>query len=392
MNHKKSFLKFQAPTTPFPIGLEIASAKDSSLFDSNGNEYLDFISGVAVNNTGHSHPKIVQAVKEQAEKHMHIMVYGEFIQEKPVAFCQKLVEQLPKQLNNVYLVNSGAESIETAIKLVKKVTGRKEIISFKGCYHGSTNGALSLVGKASRKEPFEPLLPNIKHIAHNNFDDLEQITDKTAGVFLETIQGDAGVRIPDQNYLKALREKCDKKGALLVFDEIQCGMGRTGKLFAFEHFDVVPDVLCLGKALGGGMPIGALISSKENLNHLANNPILGHITTFGGHPIPAAAGLASLNIILDVLPEVESKGQYIENRLSKLPQVKEIRRKGMMFAIDLDSEEQVFKIAEECRNRGVLTFWFLSCPWSFRLSPPLTISQKDLERGMDVICEVIEKN
>lgn len=392
MDLKDAFHKYQSPTTPFPIGMEISKAQDATIYDTHGKAYLDFISGVAVNNTGHSHPKIVRAVQEQAKKYMHVMVYGEFIQEKPVALCQKLNTLLPPNLSSVYLVNSGTESIEAAIKLAKKITNRQEIIAFEGCYHGSTNGALSLAGNASRKAPFEPLLPNVHHIRLNHFEDLEKITSQTAGVFLETIQGDAGVRIPETKYLKALRNRCTAVGAPLIFDEIQCGMGRTGRLFAFEHFDIVPDILCLGKALGGGMPIGALISSAENMKQLANNPILGHITTFGGHPIPAAAGLAGLEIILETLPAVEQKGKYIEDQLSSLRQVKAIRRKGMMMAIDLESEEQVFKVAEECRNKGVLTFWFLSCPWSFRLSPPLNISQEDLVKGTQIIRDVIKNN
>lgn len=317
------------------------------------------------------------------------MVYGEFAQEKPVELSKKLVNLLPSNLNSVYLVNSGTESIEAAIKLVKKVTQRPNIIAIEGCYHGNTNGSLSLVGKKDRKIPFTPLIPGISHIPLNSISALDQINATTAAVFIETIQGDAGVRIPTSSYLQALRKKCTETGARLVFDEIQTGMGRTGKMFAFEHYNVIPDVLCLGKALGGGLPIGALISSKENMSQLANNPVLGHITTFGGHPLPAATGIVAIDIISKHLDEVDQKGQYIEDELIQLSKVKEIRRKGLMMAIDMENADIVNEVVSQCRAQGLLSFWFLSCPWSFRLSPPLTISWEDLKKGVEIIKTVI---
>lgn len=391
MNSKEIFLSHQGQTSPFPFLIEVERADGVFIYDKQGKKYTDLIAGVAVNNIGHCHPKVIEAIKNQVDKHLHVMVYGEFVQDAQVKFVQKLTAILPESLNSVYAVNSGTEANEAAIKLAKRVTGRMEIVSFRGSYHGSTNGSLSISGNEIKKKPFRPLLPEVRFIHLNNLEELDQISEKTAGVIIETIQGDAGVRIPNAAYLQALRNRCNEVGALLIFDEIQCGMGRTGKLFAFEHFSVVPDVLTLGKALGGGMPIGALVSSQEFLNQFTSQPMLGHITTFGGHPVVCAAAAATLDVLTSEInwENLERIGKLIEEELSKLPQIKEIRRIGFMFAFDMESAAQVAKVVEECLNKGVLTFWFLSHPYSFRLSPPLTISKDEAIHAIEVIKSVI---
>ncbi len=391
MNSKEIFLSHQGQTSPFPFLIEVERADGVFIYDKQGKKYTDLIAGVAVNNIGHCHPKVKEAIKNQVDKHLHVMVYGEFVQDAQVKFAQKLTAILPESLNSVYAVNSGTEANEAAIKLAKRVTGRMEIVSFRGSYHGSTNGSLSISGNEIKKKPFRPLLPEVRFIHLNNLEELDRISEKTAGVIIETIQGDAGVRIPNAAYLQALRNRCNEVGALLIFDEIQCGMGRTGKLFAFEHFSVVPDVLTLGKALGGGMPIGALVSSQEFLNQFTSQPMLGHITTFGGHPVVCAAAAATLDVLTSEInwENLERIGKLIEEELSKLPQIKEIRRIGFMFAFDMESADQVAKVVEECLNKGVLTFWFLSHPYSFRLSPPLTISNDEAIHAIEVIKSVI---
>jgi acetylornithine/succinyldiaminopimelate/putrescine aminotransferase len=392
MNPKDVFLSNQGQTSPFPFLIEVESAEGIYIFDKSGKRYTDLISGVAVNNIGHRHPKVVDAIKNQVDKHLHVMVYGEFVQDSQIEFANKLTQVLPNSLNCVYAVNSGTEANEAALKLAKRVTGRMEIISFRGSYHGSTNGSLSISGNEVKKKAFRPLLPEVRFIHLNNFDELQQISNKTAGVILETIQGDAGVRIPNNEYLTALRNRCNEVGALLIFDEIQCGMGRTGKLFAFEHYNVIPDVLTLGKALGGGMPIGALVSSKENLSLFSHNPMLGHITTFGGHPVICAAAAATIDILNNEInwDEVERKGSYIEKELGSLTQIKQVRRKGLMFAFDMESADVVNKVVDGCLEKGIISFWFLSHPYSFRLSPPLTISMRETIESIKVIKGVIQ--
>lgn len=393
MNAKDIFLSNQGQTSPFPFLIEVESAEGIYIYDKSGKRYIDLISGVAVNNIGHRHPKVIEAIKNQIDKHLHVMVYGEFVQDSQVQFAKEITSVLPASLNCVYAVNSGTEANEAAIKLAKRVTGRMEIVSFRGSYHGSTNGSLSISGNEVKKKAFRPLLPDIRFVHLDNFEELNQITEKTAGVILETIQGDAGVRIPTLNYIQALRKRCNDVGALLILDEIQCGMGRSGKLFAFEHFDIIPDILTLGKALGGGMPIGALVSSKVNLSEFTNSPMLGHITTFGGHPVVCAAAAATIDILKNEINwiEVEKIGAYIEKELGSLPQVKEVRRKGLMFAFDMESAEVVNKVVEACLERGIITFWFLSHPYSFRLSPPLTISMEDTQTAINIIKDVIQK-
>ena len=385
------FLRIQGQTNPFPYLIDVDRAEGIYIYDKSGKRYMDMIAGVAVNNVGHCHPKVVSAIKSQVDRHLHVMVYGEFIQDATLEMSARLVDLLPDALNCVYPVNSGTEANEAAIKLAKRVTGRTEIVSFRGSYHGSTNGSLSISGNETKKLNYRPLLPDVRFIKHNNLSDLEQITNKTAGVFLETIQGDAGVRIPDQNYLEALRRKCSEVVALLIFDEIQCGIGRTGKMFAFEHFGIVPDVLTLGKALGGGLAIGALVSSYENLKEFSYNPMLGHITTFGGNPVVCAAAAATLDILSTEIDwnEIERLGQLLQDIIGSNPEIKASRRIGMMFAFDMESFERVEKVVKRCLEKGLISFWFLSHPYSFRLSPPLRITEQEMRDAGRIISESI---
>ena len=391
MDNSQFFVKHLGQTNPFPFLIEVEKAEGIYIYDKAGKAYMDLISGVAVNNIGHRHPKVIEALKQQLDKHLHVMVYGEFIQDAQQKLAENLLKVLPEKLNSVYPVNSGTEANEAAIKLAKRYTGRTEIVSFRGSYHGSTNGSLTISGNEIKKMAFRPLMPDVRFIHHNNFADLEQITSRTAGVILETIQGDAGVRIPEKSYLQALRKRCDEVGALLIFDEIQCGMGRTGKLFAFEHFDVVPDVLTLGKALGGGMPIGALVSSTEMMKTLSFQPNLGHITTFGGHPLVCAAAAATVEVLASEInwQHVEEIGAYIEQTIGSHPSIKAIRRKGLMFAFDMESAEIVNEVVSNCLENGVITFWFLSHPYSFRLSPPLTISMAETKKACGIILNAL---
>lgn len=389
---EQKFKTILGQTSPFPLLIEADYARGSYIYDKNGKAYLDFIAGVAVNNVGHNHPTVIEAIKKQLDKHMHVMVYGEFIQDAEMEMAERLIAILPPNLNMVYPVNSGTEANEAAIKLCKRVTGRREIISCHGAYHGNTNGSLSLSDKEHKKKPFYPLLPEVNFIRFNSIEDLEKITRETAGVFIETIQGDAGVRQATKEWLTALRKRCDETGAQLVFDEIQCGMGRTGKNFAFEHSGVVPDILTLGKALGGGMPVGALVSSKEKMELFSFDPILGHISTFAGHPVICAASAATLKVLSSIdFKEVECIGEFVENSLLEQPLVQEIRRIGLMFAIDMPNAEIVNKIVTTCMDRGLLTYWFLSHPESFRLSPPLTISMEEAEKAVKIMLEVMEE-
>ena len=376
-----------AQTNPFPLGMEIERAEGIYLYGPNGERYIDFVSGIGVNNLGHGNPSILQAIHEQVDRHLHAMVYGEFIQKSQVEAADVLTSMLPSSLDCCYFVNSGTEAIEAAMKLVKRVTGRHQIVSFVGAYHGNTQGAMSVSYNEKKKGAFRPLLPEIYFIRLNNWDDLSLITEQTAGVFLETIQGDAGIRIPNPLYLQALKARCEEVGSMLVLDEIQCGMGRTGKVFAFEHYSIVPDAVVLGKALGGGMPIGCLVSSKDHIEKLSHSPILGHISTFAGHPVACAAAAAALKIYRDsnIVAQVEAKGQWIEDQLANHPKVKEIRRKGFYFAIDLEDEHVVQQVVERCLSKGLITFWFLSCPWSFRIAPRLIISEQEMKDAVDIL-------
>jgi acetylornithine/N-succinyldiaminopimelate aminotransferase len=386
---RQLFLKHNAQTSETPLLLEFVKAKGIYMYDQAGKKYMDLIAGIGVSNVGHCHPTVVEAVKKQAETYMHLMVYGEFVQSPQVDFAKALASVLPENLNCTYFVNSGAEAVEGAMKLAKRYTNRTELIACKNSYHGSTQGALSLMGNEEFKQAYRPLLPDTKFIEFNHLPDLEKITSKTAAVFIETMQGEAGIRIPDANYIKALREKCTATGTLLVFDEIQCGFGRTGKMFGFEHFDVTPDVLLLAKGIGGGMPIGAFISSSQIMSVFTNNPILGHITTFGGHPVSCAAGLATLETILteDLITGVEQKGELFKSLL-KHPSIVGIRGKGLMLAVEFDSYEINKKIIDGCIEDGIITDWFLHCSNSMRIAPPLIITKDEIEAA----CTIILKN
>ncbi|MDG1840971.1 MAG: aspartate aminotransferase family protein [Crocinitomicaceae bacterium] len=393
MENSEDFLTKQAQTNPFPFLLEIDSASGVFIRDKKGKSYFDMTAGVAVNNIGHCHPKVISAIQNQLQKHLHVMVYGEYIQDAQLALSKELTKILPSNLNCIYPVNSGAEANEAAIKLVKRTTNRHKIITFKGGYHGSTIGALSVSGNENKKRAFRPLMPGVETISLNKMDDLGLISKQTAGVILETIQGDAGVQIPSKKYIHALRKRCSEVGAMLIFDEIQCGIGRTAKMFAFEHFEVVPDVLTLGKGLGGGMSIGVMASSKKTLHNFTNSPMLGHITTFGGHPISCSAAAACLKVIKEEvsLEEVEKKGEILEQEIGNNKEIICVRRIGLMLAFDMISSERVKKVVDKCFENGVLLFWFLSHPNSFRISPPLTISFQELNDAIKIIVNAIEE-
>lgn len=388
---KEIFLTNLAPTSPFPFLISIEKAEGTYLYSPDGKKYLDMISGIGVSNVGHRHPKVVKAIKDQVDKHLHVMVYGEYIQSSSNRLAHKLSTLLPPSLNCAYFVNSGTEANEAALKLAKRFTGRTEIISCRKSYHGSTHGSLSVSGNEVKKQAFRPLLPDVKFIEYKNEEDLQKITTRTACVIMETIQGDAGVRIPTKEYMQAVRKRCDETGSLLILDEIQCGMGRTGSLFAFEQFGIVPDILTIGKAFGGGLPIAAFISSQEKMKTLSHDPMLGHITTFGGNPVCCASALATLEVIEEekLLTTVEAKGKLIEKLLTH-PKIKEIRRIGLMFAFDFDTAERVNRIVEYCKENGVICYWFLSHPYSFRIAPPLTITEEEIRQACATILRAIE--
>lgn len=386
------FLKHVAQTTPFPFLIDIEKAEGIYLYAPDGTRYMDLISGVAVSNIGHRHPKVIEAIQQQLEKHLHVMVYGEYVQSPSNLLAKKLSEILPDTLSSCYFNNSGTEANEGALKLAKRYTGRSEMISCRGAYHGSTHGSLSVSGNENKKMAYRPLLPDVKFISFNKLEDLTLITERTACVIIETIQGDAGVRVPDMNYLKALRQRCDETGALLIFDEIQTGLGRTGKMFAFEHYNVIPDILTSAKALGGGLPLGVFISSYDIMQSLTHDPMLGHITTFGGNPVSCAASLATIEVIEqeNLLAEVENKGAMMAS-LIQSPRIKEIRRKGLMFAFEFETEEEVAQIVDYSIKKGVICFWFLSCPNSFRIAPPLNITRAEIEEACTIINEAIAR-
>ncbi len=393
LSKRQLFLNHVAQTSDSPLMLEVERAEGVYLFGPNGEKHFDLISGVSVSNVGHSHPKVVDAVKQQVDKYMHLMVYGEFIQNPQVQLATKLASLLPKSLDSVYFLNSGSEAIEGAMKLAKRYTGRTEIISFKNAYHGSTQGSLSIMGGEVFKQAFRPLLPDVRHLDYNNIEQLSQITSKTACVIVEPIQGEAGVVLPKDNFLSQLRERCSKVGAMLVFDEIQTGLGRTGKMFAFENFNVTPDILVLAKALGGGMPLGAFIASKEIMWSLTNNPVLGHITTFGGHPVSCTAALASINVIIDenLIDTVSKKEKIFREILEKHPLVKEVRSKGLLMALELGSFDKMIKLVKFGVEKGFITDWFLFCDTSFRISPPLTITDEECRLAAELIVKGLDE-
>jgi acetylornithine/succinyldiaminopimelate/putrescine aminotransferase len=375
-----------AATTPFPLDIKIESANGVWLNCEGGGRLFDAISGIGVNNFGHANETIKSALHKQIDKNLHTMVYGEFRHDSTIEAAELLSAILPNSLDTTYFVNSGAEAIEGALKLAKRVTSRTRIIAFEGGYHGNTSGALSVSSNKERKAPFLPLLPEISFINFNNQIDLDCIDDTVACVILETVQGDAGLVIPSKVWLTELREKCNETGALLIMDEVQCGMGRCGSAFAFEKYNVVPDILCLGKALGGGMPIGAFVSSKEHMSLLSHSPTLGHITTFGGHPVACAGAVAALKLLSEIdWVEIEQRGMKWELRLRANPIIKSVRRIGYFFAIEMEDEETVTKAILKGIEVGVLMFWFLSVPNAFRLSPPLTMTEEESEQGLTMI-------
>lgn len=382
-------MNYVAQTSDSPLMLEVERAEGVYLLGPKGEKYLDLISGISVSNVGHSHPRVVEAVTQQASRYMHLMVYGEIIQSPQVQLASRLTKILPETLNSVYFVNSGSEAVEGALKLAKRFTGKAEIVSFKNAYHGSTHGALSVMGNEDQKRAFRPLLPDVKHLQFNSIDDLEQITEKTACVIVEPIQGEAGIVVPKNDFLKELRRQCDKTGALLIFDEIQTGLGRTGKLFAFEQFGVIPDILLLAKALGGGMPLGAFISSREIMRSLTNNPVLGHITTFGGHPVSCAASLAATDVLLDenLIDCVNTKETILKNIIGEHPMVKEIRSFGLFMAVELGSFDKVQKLIKYGVEHGFIVDWFLFCNTAVRVAPPLVITEDECRLAAAMIVE-----
>ena len=393
MSLRQDFLDLQAQTSPYPIGIEVSHAEGSYIYDASGKAYLDMISGIAVTNVGHRHPSVVKAIQDQVDKYLHVMPYGEFIQAPQVELARKLTSLLPGCLNSCYFVNSGTEAIEASLKLAKRYTGRRKIVSCLKSYHGSTHGSLSVSGNEKKKYAFRPLLPEVYFMKFNSIEDLDLIDDSTAGVIIETVQGDAGVRIPSKEFMLALRQKCDETGALLILDEIQAGFGRTGKLFAFEHFDIEPDILAVAKSMAGGMAMGAFISSKEKMASLKQDPILGHITTFGGHPVCCAAALGNIQAIEEgkLVETCEAKGELLESLLHH-ESIVEIRRIGMMFAVEFANANLVYKIVDKCIEKGVITFYFLSCPESFRLAPPLNVSENELRKAAIAINEAIKES
>lgn len=355
------------------------------MWDADGKEYLDLISGIGVSVIGHRHHAVLKAIQEQTEKHLHLMVYGEFVQYPQVKLAEKLASLLPASISSFYFVNSGSEAVEGALKLAKRISGRTGIIAFRNAYHGSTHGALSVMGDEKLKQPFRPLLPDITFLEFNNAEQLSHISGKTACVIAETIQGEAGVILPKNDFLKKLRKRCDETGALLILDEIQCGIGRTGKMFAFEHFGVIPDILCLGKALGGGMPIGCFAASKELMSTLADNPALGHITTFGGHPLSCTAALATVEVLTsqkEYISDVQSKASLLKEKIqrSKVKGIKQIRHAGLMMAVEFETKENNFRMIAHLLKHGIITDWFLFNERSMRIAPPLTITEGEIQK------------
>ena len=386
ISERQLFFKHLAPTSDSPLALEIDKAEGIYLFDKQGKKYIDLISGISVSGTGHRHPDVIKSIEKQLKKYLHLMVYGEYIQTPQVELAQKITALLPDSLSSIYLVNSGSEANEGALKLAKRYTGRSEIIACKNAYHGSTHGSLSIMGCEDFKQAFRPLLPDIKFIEFNNKKNLQQITAKTACVIIETIQGEAGVIIPDVSYMNELRRKCTETGTLLILDEIQAGMGRTGKMFAFEHYGIVPDILTLAKSFGGGMPLGAFISSPEIMKSLSFNPVLGHITTFGGHPVCCAAAIANLDIITKtkLSEEAEEKGKLFKKYLTH-PTIQSIRQIGLFIAVEFTDFNTNKKIIDQCIQKGVIADWFLFAPQCMRIAPPLIITEKEIKKTCDII-------
>ena len=390
-NLKEDFLEFQAMTTPSPLGLTVKKAKGAYITSTTGKKYLDFIAGVSACSLGHRHPKVVSAIRKQTKKYMHVMVYGEFAQEPSVTLCKELVAILPENQESIYLTNSGTEAIEGSIKLAKRATGRSELIGSFKSYHGSTHGALSLLGSEHQKEGYRPLIPGTRFIRFNSINDLVQITTSTAAVLLETIQGGAGFILPNDNYLKKVKERCQEVGALLILDEIQPGFGRTGLFFGFEHYSVEPDIVVMGKGMGGGLPVGAFSASHSLMRLFKDNPKLGHISTFGGNPVIAAASLATLRELRDsqIIFQIKKKEALFRQEL-KHKKIKEIRGKGLMLALIVENPETANKIIFKCLDKGLILFWLLWEKNAIRISPPLTIKEKEIIKGCKIIQEVLD--
>lgn len=386
------FIKYQAQTSPHPLGMEVSHAEGSYIYDTNNKKYLDFVAGVSACTLGHKNEKVNNAIKDQLDKYSHVMVYGEYSQSPAVEFCKLLASLLPDSLNKTYLVNSGTEATEGALKLVRRVTGRSQLISCYNAYHGNTMGSMSVMGFEERKQPFRPLIPDVDFITFNNEADLQKITTKTAGIILESIQGGAGFIEPQNGFLRKVKERCEKVGALMIVDEIQPGFGRTGKLFGFENYDIVPDVLILGKGMGGGMPVGAFVAKAKYMDLLSDHPKLGHITTFGGHPVIAAASLATLKEITetDLIPQTLVKEKLFRSLLVH-PLILEIRGKGLMLAPMTADPEITNKVIFKCQEKGLILFWLLFEGCAIRITPPLTISEDEIREGCSIILEAMDE-
>src|SRR5690554_4510841 len=386
------FFKYQAQTSKHPLAVEVSHAKGSYIYDTRGGKHLDFVAGVSACALGHCHPRVVEAIQQQTQQYMHVMVYGEYAQSPAIEFCKLLAENLPYPLKKTYLVNSGTEATEGAIKLARRVTGRSEIVSMNNAYHGNTMGSMSVMNYKERKAPFLPLIPDVKFIDFNDQEALSQITSKTAAVILESIQGGAGFIEPTDDYFKKLRQHCTDVGALMIVDEIQPGFGRTGKLFGFEHYGVIPDIITIGKGMASGMPCGAFVASEEMMDCLSDNPKLGHITTFGGNPVIAAASLATLKEVLesDLMPQTLEKEKLFRELLVH-PLIKEIRGKGLMLALMTESEEITNEIILRCKDKGLILFWLLFEKKAVRITPPLTISEEEIREGCKVILEILDE-
>jgi acetylornithine/succinyldiaminopimelate/putrescine aminotransferase len=386
LNQRELFLRHIGQTSPAPLALEIVKADCCTLYDAEGKEYIDLIGGISVANIGHRHPKVIEAIQKQLDAYLHIMVYGEFVEAPQVQYAKMLTGHLPASLNAVYFTNSGAEAVEGAMKLAKRITNRTQIIAFNNSYHGSTQGALSVMGDEYWRNAFRPLLPDVLHLEYNSVESLDEITEQTACVIAETVQAEAGIIVPEKNWIQALRKKCTETGTLLILDEIQTGFGRTGKLWGFENFDIVPDVLLLGKALGGGMPLGAFVADKKLMDAFTDNPVLGHITTFGGHPVSCAAGMAALKALLEEkwIDTVKSQEELFQSLLVH-PKIKAVRSFGLWMAIEFDSFETNKRVIDACITNGLLTDWFLFASNCLRISPPLIISEGQVRKAAAII-------
>ena len=392
MNNRQLFHQHLAQTSAAPLALEIIKAEGCELWDAKGKKYIDLIGGIAVANIGHRHPKVVEAIHKQLEAYLHVMVYGELVQSPQVQYAKLLIDHLPASLNAVYFTNSGAEAVEGAMKLAKRVTGRTEIVAFNNSYHGSTQGALSIIGSEYWRNAYRPLLPAVRHLNYNSFEELSFITEETACVIVEPIQAEAGIIAPQNGWLKALSDRCKRTGTLFILDEIQTGFGRTGRLWGFEHFEVVPDVILLGKALGGGMPLGAFIADKKLMDCFTNNPVLGHLTTFGGHPVCCAAGMAAFRVLLEgeYIKEIPAKAELFRTLLVH-PLITGIHSFGLWLAVAFSSAEKCKAVVDECIAQGVLTDWFLFAPDCLRISPPLTITNLEIKRASEIILQTVTK-